>query len=73
MTNAWCRDCKMPVSDKRTFCVAQNHRIQKAPGLRSLERMAFDGIAKTPDGCRVEPDGRCPHGQPNWLMIVGVI
>lgn len=31
------------------------------------------GRAKATDGCVVEPDGRCEHGKPSWLLVVGVI
>lgn len=48
-------------------------RTVKAPSQRSLERMVDNGIATCPDGCRVEPDGTCPHGLPSWLIILDVI
>jgi len=44
-----------------------------APSFKTLERWTFDSICKTPDGCTVEPDGRCCHGLPSWLLIAGVI
>ena len=45
----------------------------KVPGMRSLENMAFNGIARATDGCKVEPDGECYHGHSSWLVVVGVI
>lgn len=33
----------------------------------------FDGVAEATDGCRVEPDGYCPHGHPSWLLELGII
>ena len=48
-------------------------REQKPPSLRTLERWAEEGIARTPDGCKVEPDGTCPHGYESWLLKLGYI
>ena len=47
----------------------------------SDERMAFleeimsDGIcpACCTEGCYVEPDGTCPHGNPSLLLALGLI
>lgn len=46
---------------------------QCAPSLKTLERWVYDGVAKATDGCRVEPDGTCPHGKPSWLLALGYI
>ena len=43
----------------------------KQPSISSLEKMLSDGICKATDGCRVEPDGTCPHGYPSWIMELG--
>ena len=45
----------------------------KMPSMAKLEQMAENGVAKATDGCRVEPDGHCPHGHPSWLLVAGVI
>ena len=45
----------------------------KMPDLEQLEEWESDGLCETPDGCIVEPDGECSHGQPSWLIIAGVI
>ena len=34
-----------------------------------IERIAREAT----DGCRVEPDGICEHGQPSWLLHLGSI
>lgn len=47
--------------------------FHKVPGMKALERMAFDGIAKTCTGKRTEPDGTGPDGSPSWLLVIGVI
>ena len=31
------------------------------------------GTIETPDGCTVEPDGICPHGQESPLLTLGMI
>lgn len=46
---------------------------KKVPGIRTLEKYSDDAVAKTPCGCRVEPDGTCGHGVPSWMLIAGVI
>jgi len=47
--------------------------VKTKPSQRTLERWAYDSVAKTPCGCKVEPDGKCPHGVPSWLIILGFI
>jgi hypothetical protein len=46
---------------------------KKAPSIKTMQRWLYDGVAKTPCGCRVEPDGYCNHGKPSWLIILGLI
>lgn len=29
--------------------------------------------AACPHGCWVEPDGQCAHGNPSWLLVLGLI
>ena len=40
-----------------------------------LEEMMMDGTMATecPEGCEVEPDGRCPHGYNSILIEMGLI
>ena len=38
------------------------------PSLKTMERWLSNGIAKATDGCKVEPDGSCPHGCKSWLL-----
>jgi hypothetical protein len=45
----------------------------KPPGMKTLERYNYDGVAKTPTGHRVEPDGFGPDGSASWLLIMGLI
>ena len=46
---------------------------QPRPSLRQLQNWTLDGVCEATDGCRVEPDGRCPHGHPAWLMYLGYV
>ena len=56
-----------------TLSEAERPRPPKVPSLNTLERWMADGVAKATDGCRVEPDGHCPHGKPSWLLRLGLI
>ena len=45
-----------------------------APSPKTLEGWLIDdGVARATDGCRVEPDGECPHGAQSWLLVLGYI
>jgi len=41
----------------------------------SLESLVFDSVvpACCEDGCEVEPDGHCPHGNPSILIALGIL
>jgi hypothetical protein len=44
------------------------------PSLEELQRQVEeDGGCEATDGCWVEPDGTCDHGQPSWLLALGLI
>ena len=43
------------------------------PEIDCLTEMVMSGIAEAEDGCRVEPDGICPHGYYSWLLVLGWI
>jgi hypothetical protein len=38
-----------------------------------MEKWINEGVARATDGCRVEPDGVCPHGKKSWLLELGYI
>jgi hypothetical protein len=46
----------------------------RRPSLEELQRQVEedDGCEAT-DGCWVEPDSICDHGQPSWLLALGLI
>ncbi len=48
-------------------------KAKGAPRFNLLMKWCEDGVAKSVDGCTVEPDGRCPHGSPSWLLELGLI
>jgi hypothetical protein len=43
------------------------------PSADELQEWLAEGGCETPDGCWVEPDGTCPHGQQSWLLKLGMI
>lgn len=57
-----------------TLCENAHKRLtgfSKPPGLKTLEKYNWDGIAKTPTGHKTEPDGYGPDGSPSWLLVLG--
>jgi len=51
-------------------------RIEKCcapPSIATMEKWVSNGVAKAVDGCRVEPDGICPHGYDSWISVLGWI
>ena len=43
------------------------------PSNATVEKWVGNGVALAVDGCRVEPDGHCPHGYPSKLLLMGLI
>ena len=43
------------------------------PDLETLEAWMWDGCCEATDGCLTEPDGKCVHGHPSWLLRMGLI
>ncbi len=59
---------------KRNVEAGERHKATtKAPSLKTMEKWSYNGIARATDGCKVEPDGKCPHGHNSWLIVAGVI
>lgn len=59
-----------PEDDQR---VLRALRRNPAPSVATMERWTRDGYALATDGCRVEPDGTCPHGCESWLLVLALI
>lgn len=49
------------------FCRAAYYDYPTNEELKSWA--VFDGNCEATDGCRVEPDGECPHGFPSWVKV----
>jgi hypothetical protein len=46
----------------------------RCPSPLELQRQVEeDGSCEATDGCVVEPDGTCDHGQPSRLLALGLI
>ena len=43
------------------------------PDEEQLTEWVFDSVVEATDGCRVEPDGVCPHGHVSWLLYFELI
>lgn len=46
---------------------------KKEPRLKTMIKWEEEGFCKATDGCKVEPDGTCPHGHPSWMIYLGFI
>ncbi len=47
--------------------------VSAPPSLATMEKWMDSGVARAVDGCRVEPDGVCPHGCQSWILVQGLI
>jgi hypothetical protein len=47
--------------------------MRSIPSFETLRHWEWDGVAEALDGCTVEPDGVCPHGEPSWLRALHII
>ena len=41
--------------------------------LEIMDQVDSYGTVETPDGCTVEPDGTCEHGEQSPLLMLGMI
>jgi hypothetical protein len=62
----------------RTALLVNAHKnftggFTKPPGMKTLEKYSWNGIAKTVLGNSTEPDGYGFSGEPSWLLVLGVI
>ena len=51
----------------------KRRRRNPTPSIEDLIRWEASGGCEATDGCWVEPDGRCEHGKPSWLLALGMI
>jgi len=48
-------------------------KVRRIPSIDTLEKWVEEGIAETPTGYRIEPDGVHPTEGPSWLVFFGMI
>jgi len=46
---------------------------QQPPSIEDLMQWETEGGCEATDGCWVESDGRCEHGCPSWMIVLGLI
>lgn len=61
-----------PLPDDGEFVTFNGEKFP-VPSMGQVESWVFDGQCEALDGCLVEPDGRCIHGFPSWLIQLGMI
>lgn len=65
------------LSDYLAKCAEKGYKVLVVvgvpPSITTMEKWMNTGIAKATDGCKVEPDGTCPHGHQSWLLVKGLI
>jgi hypothetical protein len=72
--SSWCPRCEVGDHGIRARKDGLAHRPTTAePTIETLMAWEIDGVGEATDGCRVEPDGRCPHGHPAWMLVVGLL
>ena len=47
--------------------------VIKKPTMRCLEKWSDDSICKSVFGATCEPDGYGSHGEPSWMLALGLI
>ena len=45
----------------------------KPPSMNTVEKWHENGISRSIDGQKVEPDGFSPNGAPSWCLVLGLI
>jgi len=48
-------------------------KCHKPPSINQMEEWMGECGCESLDGCWVEPDGTCEHGQPSWMLALGFI
>jgi hypothetical protein len=60
-------------TERRDSLPTWAHGVHSIPTMRQLEKWSNDGIARTVDGQRIEPDGTAANGAPSWLIVLGML
>ncbi|MGV0985062.1 MAG: hypothetical protein ACOYB2_10935 [Limnohabitans sp.] len=74
MKPAWtirCETCHV-LADPDTRKIAHVD-VDPMPDDEQIEEWVMDSVCEATDGCSVEPDGRCEHGHPSWLLRLGLV
>lgn len=66
------RHCIVSIDGTRVALVRYTS-VFKKPSDAAMRRAFFDGVAKTPSGKIVEPDGHDDLGFPAWSLILGIV
>ena len=61
-----------PLPDDGEFVTFNGEKFP-VPSMGQVESWVCDGQCEARDGCLGEPDGRCIHGFPSWLIQLGMI
>jgi hypothetical protein len=72
----WARTRNPPWTDAPPTANPHKKEVNRMrrPSVEELQRQVEeDGGCEATDGCLVEPDGTCDHGQPSWLLVLGLI
>jgi len=51
----------------------QDQAVLQEPDFSTLMRWFVDGECEATDGCPIEQDGYCEHGNPSWFIFLGLI
>ena len=61
---------------KALYIIKTNTTIgdkMECPTLEEMTEWLKSGYCYATDGCKVEPDGTCPHGCQSWLLELDLI
>ena len=72
-TDALGNPFEMDRDDGFPVAVRKHGELFATPHYETIGRMAMAAVVDALDGCSVEPDGRCPHGYPSWLVALGIV
>tara|TARA_R110002012_G_scaffold215190_3_gene386271 strand:+ start:221 stop:778 length:558 start_codon:yes stop_codon:yes gene_type:complete len=61
-----------PVPGDKEYVTWDGERYP-VPSMGEVESWIYGGTCEALDGCTVEPDGKCEHGAPSWLIQLGMI
>ena len=69
-----CPDCgKQMVSTGVEYECECGYVSSPEPSIGTLQYWESEGGCETPCECWTEMDGHCPHGNPSWALLMGLI